>query len=276
MIKKIYILSLLSVFLFSCEEVIEVELEDVAPKLIIDAYFEMITDSNTSYPDLNNGIKLSVSAPYFDTYIPPVSDATVYITNMSNNTILSFIESDTPGFFIPEDTITFIPEANTPYELTVIYNNETYIATTQLVPTPPINSLTQGDGVLFNGDETEIIVEFTDDAERVDYYLFDLDFDLYVLSEDTFYQGQVFNFSYFYDSEVLDMDTITVKIVGIDETYYNYFNLILQQSEQDGNPFQTAPALIKGNIINTTNSDNYAFGYFRISETNSQTITLIR
>jgi hypothetical protein len=36
-----------------------------------------------------------------------------------------------------------------------------------------------------------------------------------------------------------------------------------------GSPFQSPPATVRGNIINTTNFDNYALGYFRLSETDS-------
>jgi hypothetical protein len=36
-----------------------------------------------------------------------------------------------------------------------------------------------------------------------------------------------------------------------------------------GGPFQSPPATLRGNIINATNFDNYALGYFRLSETDS-------
>jgi hypothetical protein len=31
-------------------------------------------------------------------------------------------------------------------------------------------------------------------------------------------------------------------------------------------PFQTTPAAVRGNIVNQTNIDNYALGYFSLSE----------
>ncbi len=33
-----------------------------------------------------------------------------------------------------------------------------------------------------------------------------------------------------------------------------------------GGPFQSPPATVRGNIINTTNSANYPLGYFSLSE----------
>ena len=55
----------------------------------------------------------------------------------------------------------------------VKYNNETFKATTQLNPTTVIENVEQGDGTLFEGDETEVKVTFTDDGTRDDFYLFD-------------------------------------------------------------------------------------------------------
>ena len=33
-----------------------------------------------------------------------------------------------------------------------------------------------------------------------------------------------------------------------------------------GGPFQSPPATVRGNIINTTNAANYPLGYFSLSE----------
>jgi len=273
--KKIIFIFTILLFTYSCQEVIDIELEDGETRLVVDALFEVSTEEEGSLPYAENGIKLSLTAPYFDEEIPSVSDAVVYITNLSDQSITYFEESDESGFFTVENGGTFIPEFDVDYELTVVYNNETYVSTTQLIPSVSIDSLAQEDGVLFEGNEIEVVVEFTDEAPREDYYLIDFDFDLYVLTEDTFYQGQTFNFSYYYEMEdAMVGKEIEIKISGIDENYYNYFNLLLEQTSQDGNPFQSPPTLLKGNILNTTNADNYAFGYFRISESDTEYIVI--
>lgn len=273
--KKIIFLFIVSLFTFSCQEVIDIDLEDGETRLVIDAYFNVSNDEVTNtFLSTDGGVQLSLSAPYFDTEVPTVSNATVYITNLNDNSILNFIESETTGFFIPDTGIDFQPFSDTEYELTVIYNGETYVSTTELIPTNPIDKLEQGDGTLFEGTEKEVVIYYKDDATRDNFYLFDLDFNLYLQSEDAFYQGQDFNFSYFYSEDELIENDITIQIFGVDETYYNYFNLVLDQSQESGNPFQTVPALVKGNITNNTNKDNYPLGYFRISETYSANITI--
>ncbi|WP_109298944.1 DUF4249 family protein [Aquimarina sp. AU474] len=261
--KKLLYILVLTLIVTSCEDVIDVDLPNGAPRLVIDASFE--TYLNETPVDIEGGVRLTLSAPFFDDEVPTVSNATVFITNQSNNTIINFAESIEPGFYTPE-IVEFIPEFNTSYTLTVIYDNETYTATTELVPTVPIDNIVQGDATLFDGDETEVIIFFTDDGARDDYYLFDFDFSLFLASEDRFYQGESFNFSYFYEDMIAGQN-LTIKILGIDERYFNYANLLIEQSEQEGgNPFLTPPVVLRGNIINTTNPDNYPLGYFNLSE----------
>jgi len=274
--KKYIYTFVLSFLLLGCQEVIDIDLEDGDARLIVDAYFEINNGDTSFLTSQTNGVKLSTAAPYFDTNIPTVSNALVSIKNLTDNSIINFEESNEPGFFIPVDGIIFQPDYNTTYELTVVYNNETYTSTAERIPTVPIDLIEQRDGMLFTGDEIELFVEFTDDGSRDDFYIFDLDFNLFVPTDDELYQGETFNFSYYYDDQMADEQDVTVKVMGVDEDYFNYFNLIIDQSEQDGSPFQTTPVLIKGNIVNTTNQDNYAFGYFRISDAYSLETTLIK
>ncbi len=266
----IYIFILIFTFT-SCEDVIDIEVPNGDPKLVIDASFEFFL--NEPIIGTRNSIRLTLSAPFFGDEIPTVSDANVFITNLQDNSVFNFSETDSsPGSYIADTT--FLPEFDTDYQLTVIYNGETFVATTKLIPSVPIDSIEQGDGTLFDGDETEVIVSFTDIGSRDDFYLFDFDFSLFLASEDRFYQGESFNFSYFYEDMISGQD-VRIKLLGIDERYHNYINLLLEQSEQDGgNPFQTPPAVLRGNIINTTNPTNFALGYFNLSEANKFDFTI--
>ena len=267
----IYIL-LVTIILTSCEDVVDIDVPNSEPRLVIDASFEFYF--NEDPVAIDGYLRLTKSAPFFDGSVPSVDNATVFITNLEDNSVINFELSENPGFYVPSEGSIITPEFETTYELTVIFEDETYKAATQLFPSVPIDNIEQGDGALFDGDETEIILTFTDDATRDDFYLFDFDFDLLEVSEDRFYQGETFTFSYFYEDMIVG-EEITVKILGIDERYYNYAELLIEQSEQEGgNPFLTVPALLRGNIINTTNPDNYALGYFNLSEANRINFTI--
>jgi|GEM_PF-2013220 len=53
--------------------------------------------------------------------------------------------------------------------------------------------------------------------------------------------------------------------------YYNYMFKLILATENDGNPFPTIPSVVPGNIINQTNSNNYAFCvYFSQSEVDTK------
>ncbi|WP_299122300.1 DUF4249 domain-containing protein [uncultured Winogradskyella sp.] len=271
--KLIYIMLASTLLFLSCEDVVDVDVPEGEPRLTVDASFEIYL--NESPVTIEGYLRLTLSAPFFDDTIPPVTDATVFITNLEDNSVINFEASDdNPGFYDPVADAVVNPEFNTQYELTVIYDNETYKAKTELFASVPINSVEQGDGTLFEGDETEIIVSFADDGTRNDFYLFDFDFNLLEVSEDRFYQGEAFNFSYFYEN-MFSGQEVTIKILGIGERYFNYAGLLIEQSRQgDAGPFQTPPALLRGNIINTTNPDNYALGYFNLSEANRIQFTI--
>ena len=168
----------------------------------------------------------------------------------------------------------FTPSFNTDYKLRVVYENETYESSIeQLMHAVPIENLEQGGNTLFSGDEKEVIISYTDSAERDDFYLFDFGYQLYLATKDEFYQGNLFTFSYFYD-DLLAGDQAVIKIMGIDERHFNFMTILIDQTEDGGNPFNTTPSTVRGNISNLTNPDRYPMGYFRLSETYSASLVL--
>ena len=169
------------------------------------------------------------------------------------------------------------PEAE--YLLFVRYEGQTYLARTPFAPSVPIDSAVQGDGQLFDEDDTELVINITDFPDREDYYIFDFDFNEYLPTDDRFYEGQQFEFSYFYDTDVVPGDQINISILGADIKLFNYMNGLLEQSQQGANgPFQTPVATVRGNFLNITDIDNidqfdnvnrpdaFILGYFSVSQ----------
>ena len=271
--KKIYVLLILFlIFLSSCEKVVDVDLPSIPPKLIVDASFEVFFNENPV--TANTTVKLRLSADFFEETVPTVTNATVLLTNLSDNSIINFTDDNADGDYEP--TISFIPVDDVLYELTIVYENETYKATASKIKSTPITSITQGDKTLFSGTETEVDVNFTDDGTVDNYYLFDFTNNLFLPIEDRFFNGSDYNFSYFYDEDELELPaTVTIKMSGISREYFTYFRVLVSQSGQNaGGPFETVPSSLLGNIVNTSNQDNFPLGYFHISETDTFTISL--
>ena len=272
--KKIYFLPLIVLFIFSnCEKVIDVDVPSIEPKLIIDASFQVYFDE--SPVTANTTVKLKLSADYFDDIIPVVTNATVYLTDLSSNSIINYSDTNADGDYEPDTN--FIPEDNVVYELTVIYNNQTYKGNATKVKSTPFISVIQGDETLFTGNETELKVSFEDDGTQENYYVIDYTNNIFLTLDDRFFNGAVYNFSSFYQEDEIELPTtVTIKLSSITKEYYTYFEILTSQGgASDGGPFQTAPTALLGNIINNTDNDNYPLGYFHISETDNFTIDLV-
>ncbi|MGB3151918.1 MAG: hypothetical protein WBB27_14765 [Maribacter sp.] len=270
---------------FACEDVIEIETPAEPPRLSVDGIIR-VKDSSTF---TNVQVKVSLTSSFFEPLAMANIDQ-IKITNIdaSSNMGSNSIEliEENPGSGIYENIVanSFLKEGR--LELTINYENNIYVAQTQFVPTVPIQRLEQGTQTLFGGDEIEIIVAFDDDGSRDDFYIFDFDFDAFLVTEDEFYQGERFEFSYFYDNELSAGQEINVSILGADLGFYNYMNQIIVQSGGDQGPFQTPSATVRGNIINARiinnmdasdnfgQSNDFVLGYFAVVQEFSRSITI--
>lgn len=262
-----FIVVLLSFFLVSCEDVIDVNLNTASPKLVIEASINWLKGTSGNVQK----IKLTTTTGYFSSLIPVVSGATIFITN-SSNTQFKFIETPKSGEYICSN---FIPVINEVYVLTVLHDGATYTATERLKSVSPITKIVQNNEGGFTGKNIEIKTFYTDPADESNYYLYKYSDSSkpiikYYADEDTFFQGNEF-FSISQNDDLKIGDKVTVSHYGISKTYYNYINILVSISGGNGGgPFQSPPATVRGNIINTTNVDNYPLGYFSMSETDTR------
>ncbi|MEH6656188.1 DUF4249 family protein [Leeuwenhoekiella marinoflava] len=251
---------------FSCQETIDVDLPETQERLVVDALMR-IPHAETFLTEAR--LRLTLTAEYFADSVPTVNDALVNLNNSENTFTLN---SQGNGFYsntIPRDVM-----EQDSLRLTIFYNDEVYISDAKFIPAVPINSIIQGDGSLFSGDETEVIINYTDAQNQDDFYLFDLDLGNYLTSEDTFYKNQDFSFSYFYE-DLNPQDTVNIKLMGIDKSFFDYMSIIINQSGQaSGNPFTAPPSEIRGNVTNETDENNYPLGYFIITQTYSESIII--
>lgn len=254
----------------SCEDSIDVDLNDSEPKLVIEATMVRFFDNEGG----GTQVKLSLTGPFFDNEIPVVTDANVTITDSNNNLFqLTHVEE---GRYITETNLT--PEVGINYTISIIYQGETYTATEELVSVSPWDGLIEQDNEGgFLGDEIELKAYFTDPVEEENYYYVqitsDKGKDRDIASDEFFNGNQIFAL---YTAEDLEPgDDVFFKIDGIDRNFYNFLFILLQQGAEDGGgPFETQPATVRGNIVNDTNPDNFPLGYFRISERDTTSYTV--
>lgn len=263
-ISKLLSIILLVVITTSCEKVIDVDLETSKPRLVVEASINWY--ENTSGNEQR--IKLSTTTDYYSNTVPPVLDATVFITNSSGD-VFNFIQEDLSGTYLCND---FLPSLGETYTLTVVYKGETYTATDKLLDTPTITRVEQKNDAGPLGNQTEIKFFFNDLVDETNQYFARIDdpykvIPEYGVIEDRFFENNEM-FGLYFSEDFKTGDTIKFTLNGITRNYYNYMNILLAQTgTNSAGPFSTPTSTIRGNVVNQTNFDNFALGYFRLSKT---------
>ena len=283
---KIVYIFILVCLCIGCEDVIEVELPATEPRLIVEAL--MRVDITEEFIPVE--VKVTETDNFFgEVPVTSLERILIVITltdslGIESSGISSLAESEPgTGVYIPDPNFSSdqrIPTSavafDLRYDLIIEHKGRKYIAQTKYVPSTPINNLSIGPGRSSNNDETELIIGFKDNAEEENFYVFDFDFGEYLVSDDEFYQGQQFEFSYFYDQIFEPGTTLSVSILGADKTFYNYMDQLIEQTDDSQGPFQTPKGTVRGNIFDITELDNrdvfdntgqpnvFPLGYFAI------------
>lgn len=273
-IQLFIVLIIASFTVISCEEVIDVELDTTTPRLVIDASIKWQKGTNGN----NQKIKLTTSTDFYTETIPVATGATVTVTNITLDTpeTYFFTENGRTGEYICNN---FAPIINNNYALKIVYKGETYTSTSQFMATPEIVKTEQIQKPGFGGDAIyEIKFYFQDNAAENNFYLAgaknsNIVFPEYGVLSDEFTQGNLM-FAVYQD-ELKKGDLVDYTLQGITEKYNNYMNKLVNLAGSDsGSPFATAPATLRGNIVNTTKLDNYPFGFFHLSEIDSASLII--
>lgn len=267
-------------FIFiSCEDVVDIDVPTGKIRLVIEASlnWEKGTLGNQQF------IKLSTSTPYFETNVNPiVTGASVKVVNIDTSEEFIFNDENDGTYTISN----FTPIIGDNYNLEIVYNNETYSASETLMPVSEINRITQSREGGFDDELLEVNYYFDDPANEENYYLtrFYEEGDLFpVLADisDEFVNGnEIHDFWEKEDDEDNGSfpfevgDIVNINLYGISEQYYNYIRLLIEQYNAGGGPFSSLAAQVRGNCVNITNSDNYAYGYFRLTEVSKASYTI--
>lgn len=257
------IILLLSVLCISCEDVVTIDLPKAPDQIVIDA--ELSRPQGGGAASLR--VLVTKTTDFYSTEIASVEDAVVILQYGDKTFDANHSGGGQYTLDIPEITI------DQQYQLVVDVEGVSYTATEELVLSGTFDSATQGDGQLFSGNETEVLVTLTDRPGLGNFYLFDFSDNNLFVTRDRFYDGQSFTFSFFYDELFPKNEEVTIRMVGIDEAFFTYMQILLSHSGQGGGgPFATATSTLLGNFVNSE-QDNVALGYFRVVEYSSLPFT---
>ncbi|MEO1262861.1 MAG: DUF4249 domain-containing protein [Bacteroidota bacterium] len=260
---KISLLFSSMLLVVSCTDVVDIATPDGGERLVVEA--SILWEKGTE--GKNQTIKLSTSSPYFtENTNNPVTGATVVVIKNDESIPIVF-EDQNNGTYITDD---FMPEIGQSYTLEINYNGQTYQATETLMSVAEIDEFEQVVDAGFEDEDIIVNVYFNDPPNIDNYYLgifgaSTLPLVTLETLNDEFTDGNR-NFIEFEDDSFATGVTVTVVLEGISERYYNYIDLLSEQSEAADGPFQTIPVRLKGNCINITTPSEEVLGYFRLSE----------
>ncbi|WP_420322852.1 DUF4249 family protein [Flagellimonas sp.] len=285
--------------LVGCEDVIDVEVPTTNPRLIVNGLLRV--DESLEFVPVE--IKVTETNNFFEEtpvtqlesaliiYGQPNPDAPELLDNLATSSLAESAPGS--GIYIPDPTFdadqrirttSLLP--NTVFILIIEHKGRRYAARTPYSKTVPLDNLVQGDETLFDEDDTEIKISFTDIQDQEDYYVFDFGFGEFLAFDDQFIDGQQFEFSYFYQKDLEPGQEVEISIMGADQQFFNYMDLLVEQTQNDGGVFETPAATVRGNVFDITGLDNtlifdnvnrpedFPLGYFAVVEEFKQSLII--
>lgn len=237
----------------ACEKVIELNLKNTEPKLVIEANF---TDSlQIQTVSINKSVNFNA-----DNKMTPVSGAKVSLKAINGLLDVTFIETK-PGVYATSTKVKGI--AGIKYSLTVEVENKTYTAASQLPNVVKIDSLKQTELTFFGQKNKFIQVLYNDLAGVPNYYntrlyVNGIKRSDYFIEFDRFNDGKpVINTLFNQEPDLLTGDKVKVELLSIDANVYRYLFAIAQINGAGGPPVSPADP--------DSNFSNGALGYFSAS-----------
>ncbi len=254
---------ILILFLYSCQKVVNLNLNTIPPQIVIQGE---VTDSAGPY-----SITINKSVDFYaPNTFPPVSGAVVKLSdNLGNQD--SLIEY-TPGIY---STTAFLGRPGRTYTLSVTVNGNTYTAISVMPMPVKLDSITFEQTSGFGINQINAMVNFQDPPGVPNYYQFieyingkQFNKEIFIF-DDRLSDGKYISTTLRTDSSYLNPgDALKVYMYSIDQNVYNYF-LQLRQSSGTGAFNSTASPANP-----TTNITGGALGYFSAHTTQYQTITV--
>jgi hypothetical protein len=255
--------------LSACEKVVSIDLNKASPHLVIEG---VITDQQGPY-----SVKISLTGDYFEPalYFPPVSNALVILTDDQGQR--DTLKEATSGMYL--STRLQGVEGRT-YSLSVTSNGMEYDGSSSMPRKVFIDSLYAIPRVTFDGDRGyDIYVMFRDPPEPGNYYRINarssalipadsIDGRRYRLYTDKLTNGNEMAERIRAGRNVNSGDTITVELLSIDKTAYDYFNTLRDILSSDRSATSLSPA------NPNTNLSNGPLGYFAAFTVDTKRIVL--
>ncbi len=247
---------------YSCEKVIDINLNESDPQIVIEA--------NIHNNDDDCLVKITRTCSYFSSESPePISGAVISLANQTSEYSFSEIKE---GLYQLDKIGKLIPAS---YTLSAEFDSVTYEATSTMPTAIHINYLSYEykGSTLFDDAGYIVKFSFTDPEDETNYYKvrYSLNGELqndeedYTLLTDELFNGNSVQKELNTANRFEKGDTVSVEFMSIDENTYDYFNTLLNIIGENtmGSAAPTNP---------NSNFSNDALGYFSAYSSYTETI----
>ncbi len=284
---------LLCATLFSCEDVVELDLDGEGGDVVIDAWINNKSETQ--------GIRLTLSQSFFNSNTIIVRDAVVLVNNETRGETYEFINADTAS------TYTFTPEAGSNIgdvgdimSLSIEHSRGRFEAQTTINRVPPLDSIQQEfrDDELFSDDGIYTQFFARDPVGQGDAYwiqtyrndvflnnasqlniAFDAGFDAGSRVDGLIFIPPIREFTNIINEDGIPApwdvgDEIRVEIHSISVEAFNFLEIARDQILNGDNGIFTLPqANTRSNIIR--NNGQEALGFFNVAAVSSLSDTIV-
>ncbi len=262
--KQLLFLSVIVALISSCQKVIDVDLNEANPKVVIEA--------NYTAEDSTVAVVVSKTANYFGSNAPTkLNNAVITITDQSGVSTNVPLIGD--GFY---ELNNYIPAFNSTYTLTVSVDEEIYSASCTLNPVVPLEDITYEytPGFFGSGDGYVSYLNFYDPANVINHYIVVITENgeelnkpaEFILQDDVLTDGNLVERPLFTGELFQIGDEIGFELRSVDEVIYDYYAEL--QSVAGGGQSSAAPA------NPTSNWGNEALGYFSAYSNNRKSVII--
>ncbi len=258
-----YFIWILPLFIAGCEKVIDVDLNEAAPEIVIEGNIK-------TNPDFAL-VKISKTSSFFDT-LPSEKVSGALVTILSNLGEKYLLYDVGEGEY-KSDNLRLKTGAT--YHLYIEAEGEIYEANSKLTETVPIDSLQYyyEDRYSFFEKGYYLNVYFSDPPQIENYYrikiykngLLASGIDDFIVFDDNYVDGNSVEISLLNDWYEVN-DTVEVQLISIDKSAYDYFKTFIDLV--NNNPGSAAPANPVSNI------SNGALGYFSAWSSDTKSVII--
>lgn len=265
---------------WSCAEIIDMDLPQSDPKLVIEG---KLLDEHSLQT-----IKISESLNYHNsTALTPYEDAEINLLDPQYNVLQSFIYSPEDSLYRSSDSIQLI--IGEEYVLQIEAKGEILEAKGKILKNATLDSLfylsaaeLQSIGMQGFGDGYFMFVNGNLNNEGIEYFKLDITVDGYFRNGRNDFTNSILTSEFFgQEFQALPIpgtfeeeDNVVLEFYSINEEMYQYFDEFRILFANDGGVFSPPPVNPKTNIKNLSNPDNKPLGYIQFSSVQRRNIII--